>query len=116
MLPDDEIRLRHMVDPAREADAFLAGRKRADLDGDRMLVLALVKEVEIIGQAAAKISDQCRSAYPQIPWPDIVGMRNRLVHAYFDINLNIVWTTATEELPTLRMQVEQILGADAGPT
>ena len=46
--------------------------------------------------------------------PDIVGMRNRLVHAYFDINLNIVWTTVTEELPTLRMQVELILGADAG--
>ena len=71
MQPDDEVRLRHIRDAAREADAFLAGRNRADLDSDRMLVLALVKEVEIIGEAAAKISDQCRSAYPQIPCPTL---------------------------------------------
>lgn len=83
MRKDDTVRLRHMLDAAREAVAFAAGRKRADLDHDRMLVLALVKDIEIIGEAAYQISQQTREQFPNIPWEDIIGMRHRLVHAYF---------------------------------
>ncbi len=114
MLRDDEIRLSHVLEATREALSFVSGKTRAELTADRMLVLAVVKEVEIISEAAAQISDQCREHFPKIPWADIIGMRNRLVHAYFDINLDIVWSTATKELPQLRVKLERIVAPDQG--
>lgn len=101
MRRDDAIRLRHMLDAALEALQFVRGRKREDLDRDRQLVLSLVKEIEIIGEAAYQLSAETRANLPSIPWEDIIGMRHRLVHAYFDINLDILWQTVWEDLPTL---------------
>lgn len=66
-----------------------------------MLVLALVKAIEIIGEAGARVSIEGRDATPDVPWPEIVGMRNRLVHAYFDVDLDVVWTTVRHDLPPL---------------
>jgi uncharacterized protein with HEPN domain len=101
MSKDDLVRLRHMLDAAREAIGFVAERSRADLDADRQLVLALVKAVEIVGEAAYQLSPQTRQDLPQLPWEDIIGMRHRLVHAYFDINLEVLWRTAKDDLPAL---------------
>ncbi len=101
MRRDDQIRLQHMRDAAREALSFAQGRARADLDQDRMLVLALVKEIEIIGEAANQVSEASREELPAIPWADIVHMRHRLVHAYFDINLEVLWRTIQDDLPSL---------------
>jgi uncharacterized protein with HEPN domain len=101
MREDDAVRLYHMLDAAREALSFAKNRERRDLDTDRMLVLALVKSIEIIGEAGARVSDEGRAATPDVPWPEIVGMRNRLVHAYFDVNLDVVWATVRKDLPTL---------------
>ncbi len=80
---------------------FARGRKRSDLNHDRQLVLALVKDIEIIGEAAHQTSDETRAKLPEIPWDDIIGMRHRLVHAYFDINLDILWQTVQNDLPPL---------------
>lgn len=96
-----------MLDAATQAVDFTSGRSRADLDVDQMLVLALVKAIEIVGEAASKVSDECKVDSPSIAWSDIVGMRNRLIHGYFDINLDIVWTTVQEELPPLIAQLEK---------
>ena len=101
MREDDRVRLHHMLDAACEALGFAAGRHRRDLDTDRMLVLALVKAIEIIGEAGATVSIEGRDATPDVPWPEIVGMRNRLVHAYFDVDLDVVWTTVRHDLPPL---------------
>ena len=101
MRRDDGIRLRHMLDAAREAVSFARGRTRDDLDKDRQLVLAVVKDIEIVGEAATRVSEPTRRRLPELPWERIVGMRNRLVHAYFDINLDIVWKTIGEDLPEL---------------
>jgi uncharacterized protein with HEPN domain len=109
MNEQDNIRLRHMLDAAREALSFARNCTRADLDTNRMLVLALVKDVEIIGEAATRISEEGQDANPQIPWSDIIGMRNRLIHAYFDINLDIVWDTVTANLPPLIAALEKIM-------
>ena len=109
MRKDDQIRLRHMLDAAHEAVAFTQGRKRADLDTDRMLALSLVKEIEIIGEAANQIAETSREQLPEIPWADIIGMRNRLVHAYFDINLEILWQTVEQDLPPLIRALERVL-------
>ena len=106
---EDIVRLRHMLDAAREAVSFAQDRQRADLDTDRQLAHALVRCLEIIGEAASQVSQRTRDAHPEIDWSSIVGMRNRLIHAYFDVNLSIVWKTVTEELPQLLKDLARIL-------
>lgn len=108
MRRDDIVRLRHMLDSAREIQGFARGRTRDDLDGDRQLVLALVKDVEIIGEAAYQVSLATRELIPSIPWDDIIGMRHRLVHAYFDINLDVLWRTVVGDLPPLIAALEHV--------
>ena len=108
MREDDRIRFRHMLDAAREAVEFLQGRTRADLNNDRQLVLALVKAVEILGEAAYQVTSGTRDQVLDIPWDDMIGMRHRLVHAYFDIDLDILWKTAQEDLPPLIVELERI--------
>ena len=110
MRRDDAVWLRHMLDAAVEAMTFARGQTRADLDGERMLVLALVKDLEIIGEAAYRVSPETRDQLPDIPWDDIIGMRHRLVHAYFDINLNILWQTVQTDLPPLVGRLQDAVG------
>lgn len=98
-----------MRDAAREAASFVATRVYADLHADRQLTLALVKEIEIIGEAAARLSDESRAAIPEIPWVDVIGMRNRLVHVYFDIDLERLWDTVQQDLPRLAAELDKHL-------
>lgn len=105
----DKIRLRHMLDAAHHAQAFVHGRSRIDLDTDRQLTFALTRAIEIIGEAAAQVSTGCRGAYPGIPWTAIVGMRNRLIHAYFDMDHDRLWATVQHALPDLIAQIEAML-------
>ena len=109
MRKDDVVRLRHMLDAATEAASFAKNKNRTSLDADRQLVLSLVKSIEIIGEAAANVTTECREALPHIPWRDIISMRNRLIHAYFDINLDILWKTVIEDLPPLIAKLEEII-------
>jgi uncharacterized protein with HEPN domain len=101
MIPNEIDRLRHMRDAASSAVEFAAGKDRAVLGSDRMFQFAIVRAVEIIGEAAAHVPDAMRAAHPEIRWGDIVGMRNRLVHGYFDVDLDIVWETVDVHLPAL---------------
>ena len=112
---DDIVRLRHMLDAAREAQGFAATRSRSDLDHDRQLLLALVKAVEIIGEAATRVSIETRLEHPEIPWQDIVAMRHRLTHGYYDIDLDIVWSTVTEDLPPLAEELDAVLTSARQP-
>ena len=80
MRKDDIVRLRHMLDAAIEAISFAKNKTRNSLDDDRKLVLSLVKSIEIIGEAAANVTPECREEFSHIPWRDIVSMRNRLIH------------------------------------
>jgi uncharacterized protein with HEPN domain len=105
---DDRIRLRHMIEAAEDALGFVAGRARADLDSDRMLLFALVRAVEIVGEAASKMSPSVRAEHPKIPWSAIVAMRNRLVHAYFEIDTDIVWVAVQQEIPALLVELKSI--------
>ncbi len=87
---DDATRLRHMLDHAEEAVEMAKGRTRADLDSDRPLELSLTRLLEVIGEAAARVSEKSRSLTPSIPWEDIVGLRNRLIHGYDEVDLDIL--------------------------
>lgn len=108
MLEADRIRVSHMVDAIESARKFVQGRHRADLDNDEMLLFALVRAVEILGEAASKVTPEGRERCPEVPWGLIVGMRNRLAHAYFDIDPNIVWDTATLALPALLPLLQRV--------
>jgi uncharacterized protein with HEPN domain len=90
-----------MLQSAREAVGYAKGRTREDLENDRPLVHSLVRCLEIVGEAANYVSREFREMNPQIAWFDMIGMRNRLIHAYFDVDLDIVWKTVKEELPPL---------------
>jgi uncharacterized protein with HEPN domain len=112
MLKSDLVRLRHILDAAREAIVFCHGRTREELDSNRMLSLSLVRLLEIIGEAARGVSEGCRRDHPHIAWKSMAGMRDRLVHGYFDVNLEIVWETVTKDLPPLLARLEAILAEE----
>ena len=95
-----------MLDAAKEALSFASGKTRTDLETNRMLVLSLVKDIEIIGEAASRISEEFKASYPQIPWQEIIGMRNRLIHVYFDVDLDVLWSTVTKNLPQFVAEFE----------
>lgn len=109
---DPRVRLLHMRDYSREAVAMASTRTRADLDSDRMFALAAIRLVEVVGEAGAQLSSEEQALYPDLPWHDIVGMRNRLIHGYDHVNYNIVWKTITEEMPSLIVKLDAILGND----
>lgn len=105
---DDVIRLGHIYEAAQKAINFVDDKKRQDLDNDDMLQFALIHAIQVIGEAAARMSKEFQVKYPQIPWRVMSGMRNRIVHEYFDVDLDIVWQTATENLPTLMPELENL--------
>ncbi len=109
MPPEDRARLLHMIEAAGAIAQFVSGRGRDDLDADRMLLFAVVRAIEVFGEAAGKVSPATQAESPDIPWPQIVAMRNRLIHAYFDVNRDIVWKTATEEIPALLPQLRELV-------
>jgi uncharacterized protein with HEPN domain len=98
-----------MLEATREAIGFARERRRKDLDRDRMLLLSLVKALEMIGEAASKVTVETRDSCPEIPWSEIVAMRNRLIHVYFDINAEIVWQTVIDDLPALERKLQALL-------
>ena len=105
----DETRLRDMLDEARLAQTFMQDRSRPDLDTDALLSHAVVRALEIIGEAAARVTPETRALYPQIDWQNIVGMRNRIVHDYNNVDLDIVWETTNIRIPEIIEQLEAIL-------
>jgi uncharacterized protein with HEPN domain len=101
-----------MLDAARLASNFARGRQRTDLDSDVMFQFALIRAVEIIGEAASRLPEPTRVAHPEVPWPAIIGMRNRLAHGYFDVDLNVLWTTVVAHVPALIATLEAILAPE----
>lgn len=112
MQRDDTVYIRHVLDAARKAISFAQDRTREDLDTDEMLALSLVHLLEIVGEAANNVSADFQDKHSHIPWTKMIGMRNRLIHGYFDINLDIVWDTIMEDLPPLVEDLEKVVRAE----
>jgi len=108
---DDAVRLRHMLDASRKAVALLAGRRRAQLEDDEIAQLALARLLEIVGEAAGRVSPDYRASHAQLPWAEMAGLRNRLAHAYFDVDLEVLVDIVTTDLPPLIGQLERLLPA-----
>ena len=101
-----------MHDAAMKAVSFVAGKSRNDLDDDEKLSLALVRLVEIIGEAASKVTVEAQTRHAGIQWRDIIGTRNRLIHAYEAVNLDILWQIAVVDLPSLIAQLQRAIEHD----
>ncbi len=104
----EEAWLLDMLQAAREAAVFADGLDFAEFEQNRMAQLAILKAMEIIGEAASQVGPEAKEAYLEIPWPEIIGMRNRLVHGYFNVNLKRVWETVEQDIPRLISQLERL--------
>jgi uncharacterized protein with HEPN domain len=106
------VSLRHMLDHALEAVAMTKGKTRAELDEDRQLNLALVRLLEIIGEAASRIPKEEQARYADISWSEIVSLRNRLIHGYDTVDFDILWQIINQDLPSLIESLRKTLGEE----
>ena len=108
MKQSDKERLKHILKAAQEIELFVQDKTFIDFKSDRLLQRGVEKDLEIIGEAANKLSNEVRDEFSQIPWKAIVGMRNILVHVYFELDLGTVWKTVQEDIPFLLKKLQKI--------
>lgn len=108
-LESDRIRVQHILDAILESLNFINAKTRASSDGDRVLTLALIKQLELIGEAASKVSTAFQEKFPEVPWRAMIATRHRLVHGYFDVDLDIVWTSVNRDLRNLTPLLKTLL-------
>lgn len=108
-LDSDHTRLCHILDAAREVVGYVEGLPREAFNSQRPLQHSVVRCIEIMGEAALRLSPEFRNASPDIPWQDMIGMPNRLIHAYFDLDLDLLWITASQEIPCIIPRLTALL-------
>ncbi len=108
MSPEDSVRIQHMLEGAREAMALIKNKSRLDLEAERILGLALVRLLEIVGEAANRVSKTTRLEFFAIPWAQIISLRNRLIHGYDSVDMDVLWEILTEDIPALISSLEAI--------
>jgi uncharacterized protein with HEPN domain len=106
---DDAVPIRHMLEHAREALDLVSGRSREDLRSLRMLQLALTRLVEIVGEAAGRVSQQTQARFPDVPWREAIATRHRITHGYDVVDYDILWDTVRDDPPPLVASLEKVL-------
>ena len=110
----DWVRVRHMLDAAREIHRFCRGIDSKGFSANRMLNLAVLKDLEIIGEAASRVSLEFREKFSGVPWQAIIDTRNRLIHGYFDVDLKVIWDTVERDVPELVKVLQQLFEKPPG--
>ena len=109
MARDELVYLRHILDAINTVEEYLQGVDEVKFKATRLLQDGAIRQIEIIGEAVRHISKDIRKTYPEIPWQDVAGMRDKLIHGYFGVDIEKVWDTAQDDLPVLKQQVIGIL-------
>lgn len=110
----DEVYLRHVLDAIAQIEVYVAGVRRDAFEADRMRQDAVVRQLEIIGEACRRVSPGFRATHEAVPWRAIIGMRNRIAHDYLGIDLDVIWETVQHDVPTLKQRLHAILEARGG--
>jgi len=109
---DDSLRLHDILNAADLIQNFIHGKAREDLAKDKLLQSAILHQLYLIGEAAAKVSSNIKDSYPSVPWKSINGFRNYIAHENFSLDLDIIWETALKDIPTLKAQIEDIVNRE----
>ena len=109
MNKDDTVFLKHILDAIDLIESYLKDKSYEEFEENRMLQDAVIREIEIIGEATKNLSVEFRNKYPEIPWRQIADMRDKLIHGYFGVDLGAVWDTATKDIPSLKEKLREIL-------
>ncbi len=110
-MKDDRVYLKHILDTICDVEQFTKGLSKGDFNSNREKQYAVLRGLEIIGEATKSLSSELKKANPEVNWKDIAGMRDQLIHAYFGVNLPIIWKTVEEDLPCLKKQVQKLLAS-----
>ncbi len=108
-MKNDEVYLRHILDAISAVEEYLADLDESGFRESRMVQDAVIRQLQIMGEATKRVSPAVRDAHPQVPWQDVAGMRDKLAHHYFGVDLETVWLTATQDLKPLKVSVREIL-------
>ncbi len=105
----DIVYLRHILDSTNRIALYLKGITEQEFEHNEMLQDAVIRQIEIIGEATGRISEDLQKVYPDVPWQKAIGMRNKLIHDYLGVDIRVVWLTATTDLPPFRQHIVGIL-------
>lgn len=109
MKRDETVYLQHILDAIAKTERYLYGIDKEAFEQDTLIQDGVIRQIEIMGEATRRLSRAFRNQYLHIPWEGITGMRDKLIHDYFGVDIETVWLTATEDLPLLKGEVEAIL-------
>jgi uncharacterized protein with HEPN domain len=111
VIRDDSVYLRHIMDAISQIEEYVAGQDREDFMSSRLVQDGVIRQFEIIGEATKNLTEALKDRNPEIPWKDIAGMRDKLIHQYFGVDLAAVWETVVHDLPTFKKVISSILAA-----
>lgn len=111
MKRDDSVYLRHILDAIAKIETYLQGVDEQTFLNQSLLQDGAIRQIEIIGEAVKQLSPQMREQHPHVPWQDIAGMRDKLIHQYFGVDLDKVWVTVVRDIPVLKQEVIEVLSS-----
>jgi uncharacterized protein with HEPN domain len=107
-MKNDQVYLEHILDAIGKIENFVTGTSKFDFERNVMIQDAIIRNIEIIGEATKKITTQFKESHHEIPWQDMAGMRDKLIHDYLDVDLDVVWKTVEVDLPLLKEMINKI--------
>lgn len=109
MIKDDMVYLNHIMDAISRIEEYVYGLTHDDFIENYLIQDGVIRQIQVMGEATKKISDNTRGKYPDIPWKDIAGMRDKLIHDYFGIDLDAVWDTVEKDIPVLKDEIQAVI-------